>query len=101
MAWTKVAERTKLEQQSPLAVSVAGEEIALYWLDGEPFATSNTCTHAQAQLSDGFVDGGCIECPIHQAQFDIKTGAVVSGPADDPVKTYPCRVNGNAVEVDI
>jgi nitrite reductase/ring-hydroxylating ferredoxin subunit len=101
MAWTKVAERTELERQSPLAVDVAGEPIALYWLDGEAFATSNTCTHAQAQLTDGFLDGGCIECPIHQAQFDVRTGDVVSGPADTPLETYPCRVNGEAIEIDI
>lgn len=101
MAWTKVAARTELERQSPLVVDVAGDEVALYWLDGQAFATANVCTHAFARLSDGFVDGGCIECPIHQAQFDIRTGAVVAGPASDPIKTYPCRVAGDGIEIDI
>ncbi|MDQ2082821.1 non-heme iron oxygenase ferredoxin subunit [Xanthobacteraceae bacterium Astr-EGSB] len=101
MAWTKVAERADIERGSPLAVEVAGEEIALYWLDGEPFATSNICSHAFARLSEGFLDGGCIECPIHQAQFDIRTGAAVAGPADTPIRTYPCRVTGESVEIDI
>jgi nitrite reductase/ring-hydroxylating ferredoxin subunit len=101
MVWTKVAERADLERETPLAVAVAGEEIALYWLDGEPFATSNICTHAFARLSEGFLDGGCVECPIHQAQFDIKTGAVVAGPADEPIRTYPCRRVGENIEIDI
>jgi nitrite reductase/ring-hydroxylating ferredoxin subunit len=101
MAWTKVAARTELEQLSPLVVDVAGEEVALYWLDGQAFATSNVCTHAFARLSDGFIDGGCIECPIHQAQFDIRTGAVIAGPASDPIKTYPCRVAGDGIEIDV
>lgn len=101
MAWTRVAERAVLERESPMAVEVNGEDIALYWLDGQPFATSNTCTHAFARLSDGFLDGGCIECPIHQAQFDIRTGDAVAGPASAPLRTYPCRIAGEGIEIDV
>jgi len=101
MAWTKVAERVALERASLLPVQVDGQEIALYWLDGEPLATANICTHAFARLTDGFVDGACIECPIHQAQFDIKTGAVVAGPADEPIRTYLCRLAGDGIEIDV
>ena len=101
MTWTKVAVRADLERQSPLGVAVNGEEIALFWLDGAPHATANICTHAFARLSDGFVDGGCIECPIHQALFDIKTGAVLGGPASEPIRTYSCRVAGESVEIDL
>ena len=101
MAWTKVARRDELERQSPMAVDVGGAQIALFWLDEAPYATSNICSHAFARLSDGFIDGGCVECPIHQAQFDIKTGAVLAGPAEAPIATYPCRVAGEDIEIDI
>ena len=101
MTWTKVASAAELASQGVFGVTVAGEEIALYWIEGAPYATCNVCTHAFARLSDGFLDGECIECPIHQAQFNVKTGEAVAGPADEPVKTYPCRTESGDIWVDI
>jgi nitrite reductase/ring-hydroxylating ferredoxin subunit len=101
MAWTRVASVADLEGQGMLGVEAGGEDIALYWVDGAAYATTNICTHAYARLSEGFLDGDCIECPVHQALFKIATGEVVSGPADAPLKTYPCRTEGGDVLVDI
>jgi nitrite reductase/ring-hydroxylating ferredoxin subunit len=96
-----VATAKDLERQSVLAVEAGGEEIALYWVEGAPYATSNICTHALAHLTDGFLDGECVECPIHQAMFNVKSGEVVAGPAEAPVKTYPCRIEGVDVVIDV
>ncbi len=100
MAWTRVAGAADLEAQGVLAVAIGGEEIALYWRDGSVFATSNICTHAFARVSDGFLDGDCIECPVHQALFNVKTGEAVSPPAYQPVKTFPCRIEGDDVLIE-
>jgi nitrite reductase/ring-hydroxylating ferredoxin subunit len=101
MAWTRVAGTAELRDKSVLGVECAGEEIALYWIDGAVYATADTCTHAAARLSEGFLDGDCIECPVHQALFNVKSGEAVAGPATESVKTYPCRIDGDAIMIDI
>jgi len=55
---------------------------------------------AFARLSEGFLDGDCIECPVHQALFNVKTGEAVAPPAYQPVKTFPCRIEGDDILID-
>jgi nitrite reductase/ring-hydroxylating ferredoxin subunit len=101
MTWTRAAALEELKERRVMDASIGDEEIALYWVDDAAYATHNICTHAFARLSDGYLDGDCIECPIHQALFDVKTGAAVTPPASTAVKTYPCRIEGGDVLVDI
>ncbi len=101
MAWTRVASAADLQAHGVLGVEHGAEDIALYWIDGTVYATANVCTHAFARLSDGFLDGECIECPVHQALFNVKTGEAVAGPAEEPIKTYRCRIDGGDVCVDL
>jgi nitrite reductase/ring-hydroxylating ferredoxin subunit len=101
MAWTRAAAVAEVKEHGVMDVDVGGEEIALYWVDDAVYATHNVCTHAFARLSEGFLDGDCIECPIHQAVFNVKTGEVVAPPAYTAVQTYPCRIEGGDVLVDI
>jgi len=101
MAWTRVAAAAELKDRGVMDAEVNGEEIALYWVEETPYATENICTHAFARLSEGFLDGDCIECPVHQALFNVKTGEAVSPPAYQAVKTFPCRVEGEDVLIDV
>jgi nitrite reductase/ring-hydroxylating ferredoxin subunit len=101
MVWTRAAAVAEVKERGVVDADVGGEEIALYWVDDEVYATHNVCTHAFARLSEGFLEGDCIECPIHQAVFNVKTGEVVAPPAYTAVKTYPCRIEGDDVLVDI
>jgi nitrite reductase/ring-hydroxylating ferredoxin subunit len=101
MAWTRAATVADVKARGVMDAEVGGEDIALYWVDDAVYATHNICTHAFARLSEGYLDGDCIECPIHQALFNVKTGEVVAPPAYDPVKTYPCRIEGDEVLVDV
>jgi nitrite reductase/ring-hydroxylating ferredoxin subunit len=101
MAWTRAAALADVKEKGVLDADVGGEDIALYWVDDAVYATHNVCTHAFARLSEGFLDGDCIECPIHQALFNVKTGEAVSAPAYTAVKTYPCRIEGENVLIDI
>jgi nitrite reductase/ring-hydroxylating ferredoxin subunit len=101
MAWIRAAAVADLKERRVMDAVIDGEEIALYWVDDAAWATDNLCTHAFARLSEGYLDGDCIECPIHQALFDVKTGAAVSAPASTPVKTYACLIDGDDVLVDI
>jgi naphthalene 1,2-dioxygenase system ferredoxin subunit len=78
---------------------VGGKSIALYQIDGEVYATDNICTHGNARLCDGFLEGHEIECPLHQGKFDIRTGKALCAPLIDDIKTYPVRIEGNRVFV--
>jgi p-cumate 2,3-dioxygenase ferredoxin subunit len=75
--------------------------IAVYNLDGEFFATDDTCTHGEASLAEGDVEGGEIICPFHMGAFDIRTGEACVAPCVDPVKSYPVRIEDGVVYVQV
>jgi 3-phenylpropionate/trans-cinnamate dioxygenase ferredoxin component len=77
--------------------------IALYRLNDGYYATEDTCTHAQASLAAGDIDlEECtVECPYHASLFDIRTGQVLSLPANKPLKTYAVKVVDDEVFVDV
>lgn len=84
---------------APAACSLGRHEIAIYLVDGTYYATSNICTHASALLTDGLMDGCEVECPLHNARFDVRTGEVLSSPAEVNLETFMTRVVGDHVEV--
>jgi nitrite reductase/ring-hydroxylating ferredoxin subunit len=98
--WITVASVADVPEGQMLAVDVAGEAVCLYNLGGTVYATQNVCTHAEASLAEGYIDGDCIECPLHQALFDIRTGKAKSAPATEDLRVYPVRVEGDAIRVD-
>src|SRR6266516_4737603 len=95
MAWQRVA------SFSEIGVDVNGSPIALYRLSNEVFATSGICTHALALLSDGFVEDGRIECPLHQGQFDIRSGKALCAPVTEDLRTYAVKLEGDDVFIDM
>jgi 3-phenylpropionate/trans-cinnamate dioxygenase ferredoxin subunit len=101
MAWHVAAKADEVANDEILGVVVNGEPIALYNLGGTYYATGNVCTHEYALLSDGYIEGDCIECPLHQARFHIATGAVRAAPADEPIKSYPVKVEGGQILVEL
>jgi nitrite reductase/ring-hydroxylating ferredoxin subunit len=62
---------------------------------------SDTCTHRGGPLSEGTVEGAEVTCPWHGARFDIKTGAVMRPPAGREVRSYPVRVTGADIEIEV
>jgi 3-phenylpropionate/trans-cinnamate dioxygenase ferredoxin component len=97
--WIKVADATDLALNCGLRVVIDDEAVALWNVDGEIFATSDTCTHEEASLSEGWLEDGTIECPLHGARYDARTGAVLSLPAVFPIATFPVKVEGDSVYV--
>lgn len=67
--------------------------------EGELFAIDDTCTHEEESLSDGWVDGSCVECPAHNAIFDLRTGEALELPATEPVTTYAVAIEDGEVYV--
>jgi nitrite reductase/ring-hydroxylating ferredoxin subunit len=84
-----------------IGVVVEGVELALYRLQGTLYATGNICSHQFARLSDGFIDGDCVECPLHQAKFHIPTGEARTPPAETAVPIFAVKVEDGAILVDL
>ena len=71
--------------------------VALYNLDGAFYATDDTCSHGQASLADGEIDGDLVECPFHGGCFEIKTGLPAGAPCTEPITRYDLVVEDDAV----
>ena len=84
----KVCESSKLLEYSPLKVTIGDIDLALFRVDGDVYALADLCSHAKASLSEGEIYDCKIECPLHGAEFDLKTGEAVTLPATKNVKTY-------------
>ncbi|MBV7281271.1 bifunctional 3-phenylpropionate/cinnamic acid dioxygenase ferredoxin subunit [Corynebacterium sp. TAE3-ERU30] len=67
--------------------------------DDEFYCIDDTCTHEDASLAEGWVEGCEVECPVHVAAFCLKTGDALTPPASAPVRTYPVRLNDGHVWV--
>lgn len=99
--WHDVCAESELCAGEPLAVQAAGTPIGLYRLEDGIHAISDVCTHEFALLSGGFVEGGRIECPLHQACFDIRSGQCHGPMAEHDLRTYPVRIVAGRVQVAI
>jgi apoptosis-inducing factor 3 len=101
MAWQKVASFPSMAEDGVTGVNVEGVPIALYRLGDEIFATHGICTHALAFLSDGWVEDGKIECPLHQGQFDIRTGKALCSPVTEDLRVYPVKRDGDDILINL
>jgi len=97
--WIEIININDIPEEDVIGVNVSGHNIALYKVEGEVFATDNICTHGHALLSDGFLEDGEIECPLHQGRFCIKSGKAMSEPLTEDIKTYATKTEGNQVFV--
>jgi nitrite reductase/ring-hydroxylating ferredoxin subunit len=84
-----------------LKVEIGDLALAVFNVDGEFFVTDDLCTHGPGSLSEGYIEGDIVECNFHNGQFNIRTGAVVSPPCMVPIRTYPARVEGGKVVIEV
>jgi len=85
----------------PVRLTKNGKELCIARVGNEVFAIEDNCTHQDAALSEGEQNGYKIECWLHSAEFDLRTGEALTPPAVQPVKTFPVNINGNNVVVEI
>lgn len=97
--WITVADVGDVPEGGTLPVIVDGEAVCLYNIEGKVYATQDTCTHEDASLADGFIEGDCIECPLHQALFHIPTGEARTAPATVGLRVFPVRVTAGKIEI--
>ncbi len=101
MGLVKVAEVMQVPLGTAKVVQTGGKTLALFNVGGTFYAIDNSCTHVGGPLGEGRVEGGVVTCPWHGSRFDVTTGQVVGPPARRPVTSYPVRVQGTALYVEL
>jgi 3-phenylpropionate/trans-cinnamate dioxygenase ferredoxin component len=96
-----VATTDEIAPGERLVVEIGRHWVAIFNIDGTYYAIRDVCTHDDGPLAEGELIGCEIECPRHGARFDLATGKVTAPPALVPVPTYPVRVEGNEIQVEV
>jgi len=99
--WVDAMSTDELPDDDVTGVIVAGRDIAIYTVGDAVYATDNVCTHGQARLCDGFLDGHEIECPLHQGKFDVRDGRPMCEPVSEALRSYPVKVDGSRVYLQL
>ena len=100
--WLPACRTGEVGEDFPTRVELPGGlAVAIYRVDGAYHATNDKCTHGEASLSDGLVDGHVVECPFHSGTFDVRTGQALTFPCTEPVAVYPVRLDGDRIMIRI
>jgi anthranilate 1,2-dioxygenase ferredoxin subunit len=100
-AWHVIGTLDDFTEGEPAAVVANDKPVAVFRIGDEVFALHDLCTHGHARLSEGFVEDGCVECPLHQGLFDIRSGAPRCAPVTEAVRSYPIRIVDGQVEIHV
>jgi nitrite reductase/ring-hydroxylating ferredoxin subunit len=95
-----VSRADDFEESELKAFEVRGTRIAVANVDGTFYAIDDTCTHMRCSLVGGDLEGTTVMCPCHGSEFDVRSGAVLQGPATEPVETYRTRTEGGRLEIE-
>jgi len=90
---------SSLQEGKPRQVELGGKKVCVARIGEEVFAVSDLCSHADAALSDGEISGFAIECWLHGAEFDLRTGAALTPPAVAPLETFSVSRNGDSIVI--
>jgi nitrite reductase/ring-hydroxylating ferredoxin subunit len=97
----KIAETTDVAAGTGKVVEGEGRSIALFNVAGTFYAIDNTCTHEGGPLGEGELAGEVVTCPWHNTEFNVKTGEALGPLTDDGVRSFPVKVQGNVVLVEL
>lgn len=98
--WSRpVCNQAELSEGQMMLIKIGSERIAVGRCADGVFAFSDHCTHRGGPLSDGALVGCAMQCPWHGSQFDIRTGRVIAGPAQEPIKTYEIEIRAGEVYI--
>lgn len=100
-SWRPAARMSDVKEDEGFPVKIDDVDVVLFRLDGAIHALNDICPHALAHLSEGFVEGDEVECPLHEAIFHIPTGERRSGPDCDNVRTYEVKTEGDEIFVKL
>lgn len=99
--YLKVAELHEVEEGMLFSTEADGEPICLTKIDGSIYAFTDNCTHISGPLNQGELEGCTVTCPWHGAQFDVRNGKVLCGPARQDLSTYPVKVEDGGIFIGL
>lgn len=99
--WRAACRLAELALDEPFGATIDGVQVCIVRRAARCYAFEDMCTHELVRLSKGFLEGDVIECPLHEAKFDITTGRALCAPAERDVATYEVRVEGDQVLVKL
>ncbi len=99
--WVEACGVSDVEEGRPYHVEVNGAQLIVAKVSDNYYALDGICTHEYAELWLGFITDETITCPLHLSQFNLKTGEVISPPAEQPLRTYPVKIENQRVYIDI
>jgi 3-phenylpropionate/trans-cinnamate dioxygenase ferredoxin component len=99
--WTAVCPIDDIDDEDVARFDHVGRTYAVYRVGEKVYATDGLCTHEQVHLCDGLVMEHVIECPKHNGRFDIRDGRALSAPACVNLKTYPARLDGGRIWIEV
>lgn len=94
-----VATTSELQPGTMKRIDIGGRRLLLANVEGRFYAADDTCTHEDASLSAGVLEGNLVRCPLHGSRFNVCTGEVLEEPAEQNLRTYPVRLQGDRVLV--
>ena len=92
---------SEINENSVKTINVGDKDISIFNVEGEFYAIDDMCSHAEASLAEGEVFDCKIECPLHGAEFDLKTGEAVTLPATRPVATYDISIEDETIYLEM
>ena len=95
--FTKIARTEEIPLGSMKSVELAGERVVVANVEGDYYAFGDECSHAGGLLSEGYIEGKSVECPLHGSLFNMRTGVPETPPADESVPVYQVKVEGNDI----
>jgi len=88
---------SELIENKPTKYNLDGTDVCVVKVDGEVFAIGDVCSHSDASLSEGEVSDHKIECWLHGAEFDLRTGSALTPPAVEPVPTFKVEIDNDEI----
>lgn len=99
--WVTVADTASISEGEMIPITVNGKALVLYCVDGKFYATDNLCTHGLAFLTDGFLEGLEVECPLHGGRFAINTGKGLGEPITCDIQAYDVRITNSEIQIQL
>ncbi|MEX2199182.1 MAG: non-heme iron oxygenase ferredoxin subunit [Burkholderiales bacterium] len=101
MTFVEIAKAGELREGTMKRVDIGGRRILLANVAGRLYAVDDTCTHEEASLSAGVLQGELVKCPLHNSRFNVRTGEALEEPAEEDLRTYPVREERGRILVGV
>lgn len=101
MPFTHLASLSDLKTRKLICAKSDGYRILIALAEDTVYAVDEMCTHEDASLSKGSLHGDCVKCPLHGSRFRLKSGEALDEPAEEALTTYPVKINGDDILVQL